>query len=238
MAPQFQSFTTSTYTGAAATSHVVTVNKPSGVSDGDLLYLAIATRQDDGVSRAFSTDLDFGTTYPWTKIRSSQNWNGTAVSRINLWARYIVSAASEPASYSFTINYSAAFAVISATMTTRFSGCGPLVYRNTDSDTLDSGSRNVVFPTVTTTLPDTLLVFAVDARATETTLTFGSATFIGLATTTLTASTAIGMGYLAQAAIGTSIAETATWNAATTIANGHTMALQSDLVAPVAWTRA
>lgn len=235
--PTYAAFNTSTYTSAGSAAHNITINKPSGLSDGDVLVVYIATRQDDGVSRSFSTDLVFDAAYPWTKVRESRVWSSTATSRLYVFSRLVVSAASEPASYTVTINFAASQSLISCTICVRVSSAGPLRYYNTDADMLDQGSANITFNTVTTTLPNTLLLFGVDARTTQTSITFTTATSITLVTVTLTASCSVAVGYLAQSAIGGSITETATWGSNTTIANNHIMALASDLVAPILWVK-
>lgn len=238
--PVYQSFASFSYTtGTAATSHDVTVNKPSGVSDGDVLVLTIALRQDDGVGRALSTDLVFNAAYPWTKIRETTSYNTSAqTNRAWTYFRYVANAASEPASYTCTINYASAFAVVAATITARFSGAGPITPVNASEAFVDTGLA-VAFPQVTTTLPDTLIIFSSFARNIQTNFSFSTATLITFVTATLTTTMSLGAAYRLQSAAGLSAATTGTWSGGGgSTANGTTTALASDLVASTSWIRA
>ena len=238
--PVYQSFNSFSYTtGTAATSHNVTINKPSGVSNGDILFLTIGLRQDDGVGRSLSTDLVFNAAYPWTKVRERASYNTSAqVERTWTYFRYVANAAGEPASYTATINYASAFAIVAATITARFSGAGPIQPINNSAAFVDTGLA-VAFPQVTTTLPDTLILFSSSARNLQTAFSFSSATLITFVTATLTASVSLGVAYKAQSAVGLSAAETGTWSGGGgSTANGTTAALASDLVASTSWIRA
>jgi hypothetical protein len=237
--PVYQSFNTSTYPGAAAASHNVTVNKPSGVSDGDILFLTIGLRQDDGVGRTLSTDLVFDAAYPWTKVRETASYNTSAqANRAWTYFRYVANAAGEPASYTCTINYASAFAIVAATITARFSGAGVVQPINASANFVDTGLA-VAFPQVTTTLPDTLILFSSSARNLQTAFSFSTATVITFVTVTLTTTMSLGVAYKAQSAAGLSAAETGTWSGGGgSTANGTTAALASDLVASTSWIRA
>lgn len=236
--PVFQTFTTSTYTSAGATSHPIPVNKPSGVSNGDVLVVTVILRQDDGVGRSLSTDLVFGAAYPWTKIRESGPYNQVETARMWTYFRYVANAASEPASYTATINYAGAFSAIAATITARFSSAGPNLPINQSAPFVNTGLASA-FPQVTTTLPDTLILFSTYARNTQTALTFSSATLITFVTVTLTSSLSLGIGYKTQSAAGLSAAETGTWSGGGgSTVSSTTTALASDLVASTSWIQA
>ena len=237
--PVYQSFNTSTYTGAAATSHPVTINKPSGVSNGDILFLAFTLRQDDGVGRTLSTDLVFDAAYPWTKIREDSPYNLPAQSaRTWTYFRYVANAAGEPASYTATINYATTYSVIAATITARFSGAGPNRPINESADFVGTG-LTTAFPQVTTTLPDTMLLYASAARNVQTNFTMSSATLITFVSVTLTAGCTLGLAYKAQSAAGLSAAETGTWSGGGgSTVDSTTAALASDLVASTSWIKA
>jgi len=239
--PVYQSFNSFSYTtGTAATSHAVTINKPSGVSDGDILFLTIGLRQDDGVGRSLSTDLVFNAAYPWTKVRETASYNTSAqTNRTWTYFRYVANAAGEPASYTVTINYASAFAMVAATITARFSGAGPIRPIDASADFVEAGGLAVNFPQVTTTLPDTLILFSSSVRNQQTAFSFSSATLITFVTATLTASVSLGVAYKAQSAVGLSAAETGTWSGGGgSTANGTTAALASDLVASTSWIQA
>ena len=241
--PVYQSFNSFSYTtGTAATSHNVTINKPSGVSNGDVLFLTMGLRQDDGVGRALSTDPVFDAAYPWTKVRETAPYNQSAqANRTWTYFRYVANAASEPASYTCTINYASAFAMVAATITARFSGAGPIRPINASADFVDTGLA-VAFPQVTTTLPDTLILFSSSARNLQTAFSFSGGTpptVITFLTATLTTTLSLGVAYKAQSAAGLSAAETGTWSGGGgSTANGTTAALASDLVASTSWIRA
>ena len=241
--PVYQSFASFSYTtGTAATSHNVTINKPSGVSNGDLLVLTLGVRQDDGVGRSLSTDPVFDTAYPWTKVRETASYNtGAQSNRTWTYFRYVTNAAGEPASYTVTINYASAFAMVAATITARFSGAGPNSPINASADFVDTGLA-VAFPQVTTTLPDTILLFSSSARNLQTAFSFSGATpptVITFLTATLTTTLSLGVAYKEQSAAGLSVAETGTWSGGGgSTANGTTAALDSDLVASTSWIRA
>ncbi len=240
--PVYQSFASFPYTtGTAATSHNVTINKPSGVSNGDVLFLTIGFRPDDGSAKTLSTDLVFDAAYPWTKVREIAVYNQTSIGRAWTYVRYVANAAGEPANYTCTINFAAATAVVAATITARFSGAGPIRPINASANFVDTGLA-VAFPQVTTTLPDTLILFSSSARNAQTAFSFSGATpptVITFLTATLTATVAVGMAYKAQSAAGLSAAETGTWSGGGgSTANGTTAALASDLVASTSWIRA
>lgn len=239
--PVYQSFNTSTYTGggAALTSHPVTINKPSGLSNGDIIFLAFTLRQDDGVGRSLSTDLVFDAAYPWTKIRETAPYNQSAQSaRSWTYFRYVANAAGEPPSYTATINYASAFAVIAATITARFSSAGPNFPINASADFVDTGLTSA-FPQVTTTLPDTMLLYASAARNAQTNFTMSSATVITFVSVTQTAACTLGLAYKAQSAAGLSAAETGTWSGGGgSTVTSTTAALASDLVASTSWIQA
>lgn len=237
--PVYQSFNTSTYTSAGATSHPVTINKPSGLSNGDIIFLAFTLRQDDGVGRQLSTDLVFDAAYPWTKIRETAPYNQSAQSaRSWTYFRYVANAAGEPANYTATINYASSFAVIAATITARFSSAGPNLPINQSAAFVDTG-LTTAFPQVTTTLPDTMLLYASAARNTQTSFTMSSATVITFVNVTLTAGCTLGLAYKAQSAAGLSAAETGTWSGGGgSTVTSTTAALASDLVASTSWIQA
>jgi hypothetical protein len=240
--PVYQSFATSTYTSAGGTSHPVTINKPSGLSNGDVIFLAFTLRQDDGVGRQLSTDLVFDAAYPWTKVREAEPYNQSAQSaRTWTYFRYVANAAGEPASYTATINYAASYGVIAATITARFSGAGPIQPINSSAAFVDTGLA-VAFPQVTTTLPDTMLLYVSAARNTQTAFSFSGATpptVITFVNVTLTAGCTLGMAYNAQSAAGLSAAETGTWSGGGgSTVESTTAALASDLVASTSWIQA
>jgi len=240
--PVFQSFASFSYTtGTAATSHNVTINKPSGVSNGDVLFLTIGLRQDDGSARTLSTDLVFGAAYPWTKVRESDPYNQLATGRAWTYVRYVANAAGEPANYTCTINYASALAMVAATITARFSGAGPIRPINASANFVNTGLA-VAFPQVTTTLPDTILIYSSTARNPQTAFSFSGGTpptVITFLTATLTTTFSLGVAYKAQSAAGLSVAETGTWSGGGgSTASGTTTALASDLVASTSWIRA
>jgi hypothetical protein len=198
-------------------------------------------RQDDGVSRALSTAPVFDAAYPWTKVRESEPYNQTSTNRSWTYFRYVANAAGEPASYTCTINYASAFAMVAATITARFSGAGPILPINSSAAFVDTGLA-VAFPQVTTTLPDTILLYSSTARNLQTAFSFSGGTpptVITFLTATLTTTFSLGMAYKAQSAAGLSVAETGTWSGGGgSTASGTTAALASDLVASTSWIRA
>lgn len=237
--PVYQTSTTSTYIGAAATSHAVTINKPSGVSDGDVLILVFGTYPDDGTNRQLSEDLSFNAAYPWLKIAESSPWNSTFTGRFCTYIRYVANAASEPATYTCTNNYAAAAPLIACSITARFSGAGPNIPMNAVTRVDSPGTRVFNYLTLTTTLPDTLLLFTAAARGAQTGISYSSATGVTYQNVTSTQLFNVALAYKTQSSTGLIATETGTWDISVS-AQGYSSvaALASDLVASTSWIRA
>ena len=127
-----------------AAGNLITVNKPATTVPGDLLIVFVS----DAGTVAVTPDQA-----GWTQIRSDQSHNAWITQ--TLWYRW--AGAAEPASYSFTKGNPKADMVAAVLRITGANAGSPI---DTSAGSSQGGtvSTTIVAPSVTTTVPDTLLL--------------------------------------------------------------------------------
>lgn len=203
--------TTASYNGStSATTHSLTINKPTGTTVGDVLLVLISGAEDDGTGRPLSQEVSFS---GFTKVTEARSFSTSGTRRSWVYVKPITSSA-EPSSYTFTVNYSTGGVMNMAGVAARFSGVDLLSPVNANS-VFDSEttSTTVTFNGVTTTAANTMLAMMGYVRRNLTT-TFNDGTKIADASQVGTAAAGGGitsfMGYLVQDPIGASGNKTAT----------------------------
>ena len=126
-------------TGSARDASGITVNKPSGVATGDLLLAALDVRRAPNITAPAG----------WTLIRTTTN--GTAMRQA---VYYRIATASEPSSYRWTFSdtRSAAATILA------YRGAAAATPVNASTGRTNASSTSVVANSVTTTVPNALLV--------------------------------------------------------------------------------
>ncbi len=196
---------------AGAASGTLTINKPTGTAQNDVMIAAIAVRPNTATITATG----------WTLVRRTDNSTGNANS---LAIYYKVAGASEPTSYAFTFSTSAGAAGGIAS----FVGVDTTAPIDIDAGQNMASGLSFAAPSVTTRYVNDMIV---------TTHAFSSAaTFTppsGMTEAFDVASAAIGSGgesiegnYQVQAAIGATGSRTATASNDADTGNAHTLALK------------
>lgn len=207
----FQTNTTATNSGATpAASQSLTIDKPTGLATGDVLVAIIWLNEDLQTPYTLPSDP----TFPgFTKVSEKDVFNTSTSRRGWVYRKTITDGGSEPASYTFTVNYSSTGTGNLAGVLSRFSGVDTTTPIDTNS-TLDGETTSITltFNGVTTTTANTMLVMCGGSRRNVTT-TYNDGTKIadaGIAGTTAAAGVVATMGYLAQVSAGASGNKTAT----------------------------
>lgn len=231
--------TASRDSSTAAPSQTITINKPTGVADGDLLDLLVAGMEDDQVSRALTS-----VTAPsgFTLVSEKAAFNASTNRRAWRYRKVITNSGSEPSTYSLTVNYSTTGALNMAGILVRYSG----VDTSTPVDVAgtfdgETSSTTMTVTGVTTTSTNTLLSMGSYAYRDVTPVTWNAGTKIADATvagsSALTGRITVSMAYLAQASAGISGDKTATMTGVTARSNdGLIVALKEALSGGLAIT--
>jgi hypothetical protein len=209
--------TTASYNGStSATTHSLTINKPTGTAIGDVLLVLISGAEDDGTSRPLSQEVSFS---GFTKVTEAGIFSTTRTRRSWVYVKPITSS-SEPSSYTFTVTYSSGGVMNMAGIAARFSGIDLLspVNANSSFDGDTPANTTITFNSVTTTAANTMLAMMGYVRRNLTT-TFNDGTKITDVSQAGTATAGGGitsfMGYLVQDPIQASGNKTATYSGGT-----------------------
>lgn len=213
MAIAYRSSTTGQHDGSvAASTHSVTLNKPTGLATGDCLVVTISGREDDGTGRPLSSEVSFT---GFTLVTENAAYSSAVVSRKWVFKKVVSDATSEPASYTFTATGNGTNKINLAGIAAAFSGVD--TSNSVDASSTFDGettSTTLTFNSVTTSTANTMLVMCGVARRGTPTATFNDGTEIAesaqAGTAGLGGGTTVYMGYLAQAGSGASGDKTAT----------------------------
>ena len=199
--------------GAASGTLSLTINKPSGTVEGDIMIASIAVRPD---TAAITAPAD------WALVRRVDNANPNANS---LAVYYKVAGASEPADYTWTFSTS----IGSAGGIQSFSGVDQGNPIDVESGQNTASGLTHATPSVTTTVTNTMLVTSHAFTSSATWTPPGGMTEVfDVASETVPAAAGISIegNYVIQAAAGATGAKTATAGNDADVGNAHILALK------------
>jgi len=127
----------------------ITINKPAGTAQGDAL-VAIISHQS-GSNRSMTAPAG------WTAIAGTDVYEGTNA-HIHAW--YRVAGASEPASYTFTITGGDGRDTAGGIIAISGANQATPINASAGQSNGSTSSTSVPAPSITTTMPDTLLIYA------------------------------------------------------------------------------
>jgi hypothetical protein len=199
--------------GAASGTLSLTINKPSGTVEGDVMIASIAVRPDTAAITAPAN---------WTLVRRVDNANPNANS---LAVYYKVAGASEPADYTWTFSTSTG----SAGGIQSFSGVDQGNPIDVESGQNTASGLTHATPSVITTVTNTMLVTSHAFTSSATWTPPGGMTEVfEVASETVPAAAGISIegNYVIQAAAGATGAKTATAGNDADVGNAHILALK------------
>lgn len=199
--------------GAPSGTLSLTINKPSGTVEGDVMIASIAVRPD---TAAITEPAN------WTLVRRVDNANPNANS---LAVYYKVAGASEPADYTWTFSASTG----SAGGIQSFLGVDQGNPINVDSGQNTASGLTHATPSVNTTATNTMLVTSHDFTSSATwTPPAGMTEAFDVASETVPAAAGISIegNYVIQAAADATGAKTATAGNDADVGNAHILALK------------
>lgn len=195
----------------AAASGTLTIGKPAGTSQGDVMVAAVAVRPSSATISASG----------WTLVRRVDNASGNSNS---LAIYYKVAGASEPTTYSFTFNTSAG----AAGGIRAFTGVDLTTPIDIDGGQATPSGLNHTAPSVTTRFANDLVVTShcIASSASFTPPSGMTEAFDKASGTTGSGGISIEGNYQAQVAVGATGARTATAANDADTGNAHTLALK------------
>lgn len=206
-------FRSATSVGATSGTLSLTINKPSGTQQGDVMVASIAIRPSTAVITATG----------WTLVRRVDNANANANSLV---VYYKVAGASEPANYQWTFNTSTG----SAGGIRSFSGIDTDNPIDVEAGQNSASGLTVTAPSVTTRFASDMIV---TSHAISSTATFAApvgmteAFDVSSDAVPAAAGESIQGNYLLQAAIAATGTLTATASNDADVGNAHTLALKA-----------
>ena len=202
----FQSFTNTEALSLDGPSQSLVVTKPSGIANGDVMYLVFASAVTSAASGVLTADAAVS---GFTLVTSTISAAASTVRRMWVFRKAVTNAGAEPADYTVSIGSANTINLYAALL--RVSGVNPSVSEDAVGGfSGDINSTTLTFPSVTTANANSSLMMIGYGRRGSTTATFNDGVeFVDVGNDAVTGMR-LYVGYLTQAAAGASGAKTAT----------------------------
>lgn len=201
MAIAFRSHTTNTLDGSStAVQKIISLARPAGLANNDLLLIQIGSRQADGTSRALSASLSLT---GFEKLANGVSDLTSSLYRVWTFGKVITDAASETTTYTINIPVvDTSDKQIIAGIAAAFSGVNTINPYHTGLTYNTTTTVTTTYSAITTTSPNTMLILAGISQRSVTVTFNGGVTKIADPSVATTTGATVFMGYKDQAAAG------------------------------------